>query len=175
MAATYKVDARIHDEVLDEFAVHPLVDPAAIEVAVDAGLVTLTRTAETFPLKWAATDAAQRVPGVRRVQNELAVGPLGLGAGTDAAIAAAIKRTLALIGSLPVADIRVAVRDGRVTLTGSVDHTWQRPVAYYAALGTPGVRGVACDLAIAPLPLGLATDGIGPARPPAPPVDLPAA
>lgn len=157
--ATFKVDTRIHDDVLDEIALHPRLDVASIDVAVDAGVVTLTGEVDTFAQKWAATDAAQRAAGVRRVENKLTVWTQGLPAGKDAAIAGSIEHTLALLASLPVDRIGVAVRDGQVRLFGSVDRQWQRTAAYYAALGTPGVTGVTSDLALAALPLAVVGGG----------------
>lgn len=152
MATTFNVDIRIHDDVLDELALHPRIDLAEIGVAVDAGVVTLSGTVDTFGEKWAATDAAKRVAGVRQVENALAVESFDLGVGTDAGIAAAIRRTIERLGSLPVDRIGVDVRNGRVALSGSVDRQWQRTAAYYAALSIVGVRGVRCDIELGPRP-----------------------
>ena len=79
MPSAYKADIRIHDAILREFARHPWLATGAVMLAVNVGVVVLTGDVDSFARKWTVTDIAQRVPGVRRVENTIAVDRQGHG------------------------------------------------------------------------------------------------
>lgn len=67
-------DDRIHDDICERLAQATNVDASEIEVSVEAGVVTLEGRVEERPMKHAAADLVERVPGVHRVHNRLRVG-----------------------------------------------------------------------------------------------------
>ena len=70
---TVRSDEDIQQDVLEELAWEAEVQPNEIGVAVNDGIVTLTGRVESFPKKWAAERAAQRVRGVVAVANDIEV------------------------------------------------------------------------------------------------------
>lgn len=67
-------DDRIHDDICERLSQATNIDASEIEVSVEAGVVTLSGRVEQRPMKHAAEDLAERVPGVHRVRNQLHVG-----------------------------------------------------------------------------------------------------
>jgi hypothetical protein len=67
-------DDRIHDDVGARLAASEDVDASAIEVSVEAGVVTLEGQVETRAMKHTAGAVAELVPGVHRVHNRIHVG-----------------------------------------------------------------------------------------------------
>jgi hypothetical protein len=67
-------DDRIHDDICGRLAQATGIDASEIEVSVEAGVVTLEGRVEERPMKYAAGDLAERVPGVNSVRNHLHVG-----------------------------------------------------------------------------------------------------
>src|ERR1700743_1718878 len=69
-----KSDSEIRDDVIDDMRWAPrIADPDAIGVAVRDGAVTLTGSVPSNAEKLAATEAAERVYGVKAVANDLKV------------------------------------------------------------------------------------------------------
>ena len=74
-----RADERIREDVCDRLCEHGYVDASLIEVTVQNGEVTLVGTVSERPEKRMAEDAAESVPGVREVHNQLRVSPGGSG------------------------------------------------------------------------------------------------
>ena len=69
-----KSDSEIRDDVIEELRCEPRIsDPDAIGVAVRDGAVTLTGSVPSYAEKLAATEAAERVYGVKAVASDLKV------------------------------------------------------------------------------------------------------
>src|SRR5215212_4361151 len=66
-------DDRIREDVSDRLTDDPRVDASEIEVSVSGGEVTLSGTVDSRQAKRRAEDIAERVSGVRHVQNNLRV------------------------------------------------------------------------------------------------------
>jgi osmotically-inducible protein OsmY len=66
-------DDRIREDVDDRLSDDPYVDASEIEVSVSNGEVTLSGTVDGREAKRRAEDIADRVSGVRHVQNNLRV------------------------------------------------------------------------------------------------------
>jgi osmotically-inducible protein OsmY len=134
-------DTEIQQDVIDEFVWDPEVTTAEVGVEVDEGVVTLTGTVESYAMKLAAQDAAQRVEGVRAVANDLSVrGPLTY---NDTDIAKAVVDALDANFSVPPDRIEVTVQNGKVKLTGEVDWAFQRAAAANSVRYLRGVRDLA--------------------------------
>ena len=141
-------DSDIQADVLAEMAWDPKVTVADIDASVKDGFVTLTGVASTFATKYAATDAAFRIYGVKDVDNDISVDPAAFGLRTDAQIAADVRSMLTLDLEVPDTRITVSVLDGVVTLSGDVDYYFQRDAAEDDAASILGVRDVISNIAV---------------------------
>jgi osmotically-inducible protein OsmY len=66
-------DERIKDELSEQLARHPDIDPSEVEVRVNNGEVTLTGTVNDRESKRLAEDIAENVQGVKDVTNQIRV------------------------------------------------------------------------------------------------------
>ena len=127
--------------VSDELKWDPKVDAAAIAVTADDGVVTLRGTVGTFHEKREAKKAAERVWGVKSVDNDLQVRILDEHHREDADLRGAVLQALTLDSLIP-STIDAKVEDGRVTLTGTADWQYQRDEAEMIAGNIFGVYEV---------------------------------
>jgi osmotically-inducible protein OsmY len=142
-------DVRLRNFVIRELDWDPEVDAAAIGVAAQDGIVTLTGFVETYADKLAAERVAKRVRGVRGVANDITV-RLTVDR-TDTDIAADSAAALKL--QTTVADqVQIAVHRGHVTLVGTVEWLAQKEAAGAAVHHVPGVRGIANYIKVLPGP-----------------------
>lgn len=112
-------DGAIVRDVQTALAAEPATEVWDIEVSSAAGVVGLTGTVDSETERSLAAIAAQRVPAVRGVVNALEVEPVA--SRSDEEIEVDAERALALDPFLDASDVSVTVRQGQVTLTGSVD------------------------------------------------------
>ncbi|HET7756551.1 MAG TPA: BON domain-containing protein [Steroidobacteraceae bacterium] len=144
-------DGDIRQHVEAELYCCPDLDETDIAVKVTDGAVTLTGYARHLLDKYAAEDAAKRVPGVAAVANDIQVQAAAAGT-SDPEIAraalAAIRRSVPRC----CARIRPVVRQGIVTLEGTVDAEQQRDVAVRAVRDLKGVVCVVNSIAVASEP-----------------------
>lgn len=146
MSAAIQVDAKIQQDLLDEFDWDPQIEPTEIGVQVEDGVVTLTGTVTAYYKKLAAERAAARVDGVRAVADDLSV--KSFGAHNDTDVAKAVASTLEANLLVPSGAVNVTVKNGKVTLTGLVEWDFQRTAAADAIRRLPGVRDVINAIAI---------------------------
>src|SRR3990170_3334825 len=116
MADTILTDEEIQRKVLDELRWNPEVEPTDVGVEVDDGVVTLTGTVESYPMKVAAEKAAHRVLGVKAVANDIYVKLPFDRTRSDTDIAAAAAHALEWNTQIPVERVNLTVRDGWITL-----------------------------------------------------------
>src|SRR3954465_4008155 len=139
---TVRSDEDVQRDVLEELAWEAEVQPNEIGVAVNDGIVPLTRLVASFPKKWGAERAAQRVRGVVAVANDIEVRLPGSAERTDADIAAAAVRALEWDVMVPADKIKVTVSKAWVTLEGEVEWQYQREAAERDVRRLFGVKGV---------------------------------
>src|SRR5262245_25518266 len=106
-ATVPRSDPDIRRDVLDELRWDARVQPNAIDVAVEDGVVTLAGWVDSYIKKWTAERAAQRVKGVRAVANEVDVRLPGSSVRADADLAAAATRALAWDALVPAGQLEV--------------------------------------------------------------------
>jgi osmotically-inducible protein OsmY len=135
-------DRRIQKDVEDELAWDPSIDEAGVGVSVDNGIVSLTGKVATFGEKYRAERAALRVRGVRGVANDVDVALSPRPGHTDAQIAAAAATALGLSITIPKDQVKVIVRDGILTLDGTVEWEYQRMAAVRLVRDLGGVKQV---------------------------------
>ena len=105
-------------------------DIAEIAVSAENGVVTLRGTVESAAQREAAGEDALKPEGAYEVDNQLNVAARGRGARKDHELRAAALQTLTWDEEIPAGSIDVSVRDGCVTLTGEVEHQYQKDAAY---------------------------------------------
>ncbi len=141
-ATPTRTDEQIQRDVLEELKWDARVQPNEIGVAVKDGIVTLTGWVDSFTKKWAAEEAALRVPGVKAVANDIEVRLPFESERTDADLAAAAIRALEWDAAIPRDAVKVTVSKGWVTLEGEVEWEYQKEDAERVVRRLTGVRGV---------------------------------
>jgi osmotically-inducible protein OsmY len=148
---TMKTDSELQRYVMDELAWEPSVDAAEIGVSVDSGIVMLSGTVRSYPEKWAAERAAERVKGVKAVTDEIVVRLPGDFHRSDSDIARAAVNALEWNASVPRDRVQVLVQNGWITLDGSVEFHYQKAEAERAVRSLLGVNGVIDRINVKPL------------------------
>lgn len=150
MAIAMRTDEEIQQDVLRELKYDAQLQPNEIGVAVKNGIVTLTGWVDSYLKRWAAEEAAHRVPGVKAVVNEVEVRLPSSAERTDEDIAAAVIRALEWDAGVPTDRVEVTVSKGWVTLKGEVDWGFQRADAERVVRRITGVRGVTNLITVRP-------------------------
>ena len=145
-----KTDTDLQQDVIDELVWEPSIDAAAIGVAAEDGVVTLTGHVPSYAEKWTAEYAAKRVAGVRAVANEIAVRLPGASKRSDSDIARAALHALAWDVWVPEERVSVTVSDGWVKLDGTVDTKHQKLAAERAVRTLTGVKSVTNLIQVTP-------------------------
>ena len=141
-------ELKLRDDVLDELAYEPIVDPAHIGVAVDQDVVTLTGHVGSYAQKLAALSAVRRVKGVHGIADEIEVRYSSDEKTSDDEIAKRAINVLSWDSVVPVNAIQVTVRDGLVTLAGKVNWYYQKSSAERDVRRLSGVRSVVNNIEI---------------------------
>jgi osmotically-inducible protein OsmY len=139
-------DTALQLAVMKALSQNPRVHPDVIAAQVRDGDVILRGTVGSLIQKSEATDTTRAVPGVRHVDDRLAVRLMGIDGRADADTEAAVFDALMADDHLHANEIDVEVRDGKVTLRGPVELPAERERAERIALGVPGVLGVENEL-----------------------------
>jgi osmotically-inducible protein OsmY len=145
-----KSDKDIERDVRDELAFDPRVDVRSITVSATAGIVTLSGSVPTYAAKVGAYHDAERVSGVRAVVEHMEVSLPDTHARSDADLAKAVADALSWHVEVPHSKIKVSVRDGWVTLEGTVSWAYQRSAAEGAIRYLTGVKGLRNLIVVSP-------------------------
>jgi len=143
-------ELKLRDDILDELAYEPIVDPAHIGVAVDQNVVTLTGHVGSYAQKLAAISAVRRVKGVHGIADEIEVRAPSDAKTSDDEIASRAINVMSWDSVVPSEDIQVTVRDGLVTLTGKVHWYYQKSSAERDVRNLSGVRSVVNNIEVEP-------------------------
>jgi osmotically-inducible protein OsmY len=143
-----QTDEQFRDTVLREIEWEPAVLSKDINVKAKDGVVTLTGFVHSFLEKSAAERAAKSVYGVTSIANDIVVKPAFTR--TDPEIARDISEALKMHVFVPEDRIKATVRDGFVTLDGTVEWNYQSTNAESAVHAVTGVRGVVNDIRVKP-------------------------
>jgi osmotically-inducible protein OsmY len=128
----------------------PSVDAKDIGVSADQGVVTLRGTVRSYSEKLAAERVALRVYGVKAVANDLTVHVASAYQRTDTEIAQAAVSALKWHSVVPDDRVTVTVKDGWITLAGTLDWQYQRDATARAVRDLTGVKGVTDDIRVKP-------------------------
>lgn len=143
-------DRELQERTLNALEFEPSVDPAQIGVTVHEGVVTLRGSVSTFYQKSVAERTAAGVYGVRAIANDIDVLPNHDTRRSDPAIAEAAANALDWNSAVPAKAVQVAVRNGWVTLSGTVHWQFQRAAAESCVRGLYGVKGVTSSIVLQP-------------------------
>jgi osmotically-inducible protein OsmY len=137
-----KSDHELELDVKEELRWDPNLDAADIAVSVKKGVVTLAGFVKNYAAKYDAEGAAKRVAGVLGVANDIEVRIPSVDERPDPEIAR--DAVAAIKSQLPISSesIKVIVKDGWVTLEGTVEWQYQRITAQTAVRRIKGVKGV---------------------------------
>jgi osmotically-inducible protein OsmY len=144
-------DTQIRDDIQHELFYSPGVNAAAIVVAVQDGVVTLTGEVDTYGQKLEAVRAAERISEVKAVASRLQVKLPGPYERRDTDLATAAANVLAWNSLVPAHWIRITVENAWIRLDGTVAWQYQKEAAGAAVAVLTGVRGVNNQLSIHPL------------------------
>ena len=135
-------DSTLEKAVMDALADNRRVHADEIAVQAIDGAVILRGTVGSLVQQAEAARTARRVLGVRNVEDQLQVRPMGPDERADADTRAAVLAALIDDDDLHAADIDVKANDGTVTLSGLVEFARSRDRAERVALGVAGVAQV---------------------------------
>jgi osmotically-inducible protein OsmY len=148
VATSKETDKQLRDAVLRQLDWEPEIVSKDISVAVEDSVVTLTGFVHSLFEKEAAERAAKSVYGVQAVAGDIEV-KLGTQR-SDPEIARDIVHALQMNVSVPDDRIKTSVREGFVTLEGTVDWNFQRAGAAATARNINGVRGLTNTILVKP-------------------------
>lgn len=140
-------DRTIEESVIRELEWDPRVTARGIGVSAKDGAVVLSGRVDSYAERVGAVRAAERIYGVRAVADELEVKPATPRDGSDAEIAETIARQLACNSVVPDT-VEAEVRDGYVTLRGTVEWSHQREAAERPLEQLCGVFGVRNEITL---------------------------
>ena len=139
----FRTDSDIQQDVVDELKWEPGLRDDDIAVGTKDGIVTLAGFVDSYADKYRAERVASRVKGVKGIANNIEVKLPSSSARTDPEIARAAVDALKWDIWVPSDRITVKVRDGWVTLEGTVDYYFEKEAAERAVRNLTGVKGVA--------------------------------
>src|SRR3984893_3325116 len=145
---TFRSDDAIRQDVLFELKWDPKITATHMAVAGKNGVVRLSGYVPSYWEKDAAEKAVKRVYGVRGVANDIEVKLSSTR--TDPEIARDAVHELASHISIPNDRIKVTVKNGWLTLEGSVDWQYQKTLAESAVKKLKGVIGVTNNIEVKP-------------------------
>ncbi|OEY86437.1 hypothetical protein BIY23_03920 [Wolbachia pipientis] len=141
----------LYTNVMDKLQFEPGIDESNITVAIkDNGIVILGGKVRSYAEKYTAEKAAETVAKVKGVANEIEVELIPSHKRGDADIANAALNALQWNVFVPHEQIKVAVENGHVTLTGKVEYNYQKECAKDAVQDLYGVTYVTNDVTVKP-------------------------
>lgn len=141
-------DEILRKEAIEALKWEPLLDSNGIKVSVLDGIVALDGTVDTYAQKKAAEEAIRNISAVKGVVNDVKVELFFSAVKNDKEIASLVNSALKENWAVPDHKIRVAVKDGWVTLEGILHWNFQRKAAENAIRYLNGVRGVIDNIKI---------------------------
>jgi osmotically-inducible protein OsmY len=143
----WQTDTQLHDSVQRQLHWDPEIDAKDIAVTASDGVITLTGFVHSYAAKLAAEHSVKRVRGVRGVANDIHVALSS--ERTDPDVAKDAVLSLRVHTSVPNR-VTVTVRDGLITLEGTVEWMFQKTAAESAVASLDGVKGVSNLIQVKP-------------------------
>ena len=143
-------DTQLQTNVLDELKWRPSVNAAHIGVTAKNGVVTLTGQVAHYAEKSAAEEAAKGVYGVKGLANDISVEMIGSLKRSDQDLAEAALNAIKWDYEVPNDKVKVVVKKGWLTLTGTLDWQYQKDAAARSVRNLMGVSFVSNEITIKP-------------------------
>ncbi|MBI4520083.1 MAG: BON domain-containing protein [Gemmatimonadetes bacterium] len=143
-------DGTIRSRVEAALAWEPGLRAGAVNVSVEDAVITLRGVMPTFAQKQAAERVSRSVCGVADVSNALGVRLAIAHTRSDEDLESAVVAALRWSASLPAHRIGVGVKNGVVTLRGTVACQREKDAASRLVEDLIGVRDVANEIVVAP-------------------------
>lgn len=125
----------------------------ALTVEVHEGVARLAGRVSSWAEKLAARRGVMRVPGILGVDDSaVKVEPDATEARSDPQLVRMVRSALHWDGRVPHGCVRVSATDGRVTLSGTVDHDDHRTAAVDTVARLVGVRDLTNAIVVPPRP-----------------------
>jgi osmotically-inducible protein OsmY len=138
------------EEIMLEVLKQIISNPDRIEVNVKDGVVTLSGYVDHYMDQLAAVIAAEGVPGVKGVVQDIEVElPVG-SRRDDVEIARSACAALEHNSTIPRNRVKVTVSDGLVTLEGNLDEEHQKAEAENTVSRVLGVKAVTNNISVRP-------------------------
>lgn len=151
MTVAERTSEDIKKDVVDHLYWDDRVDASDVRVEVSDRTVRLSGSVPTHTARQAAEKDVWLIGGVTSVDNELeVVYPSDFRPPEDSDLQVDLSTALGWAPELRGADIDVFVREGWVTLTGSVDAYWKKVRAEELASTLVGVKGIRNELSVVP-------------------------
>jgi osmotically-inducible protein OsmY len=122
--------------------------PEEVAVSVDEDAVTLRGTVGSFSQRRVAVKDAQGVDGVHYVYDDLSVHLMDAAQRSDAELRGMALQSIARDTEAPAELIDVSVKDGWVTLRGTVNWQFQSDAAYEDVANLFSVIGITNDIRV---------------------------
>jgi osmotically-inducible protein OsmY len=135
-------DSWITAKVKSSLLYHTSVSGLKTEVETKDGVVTLRGEAENQAQRELASEYANGIEGVRRVDNQMTIKGERASMFDDASITAQVKAALMSRRSTSAFQTGVKTRNGIVTLTGTAGNEAEKELAERLARGVSGVKDV---------------------------------
>ena len=143
-------DKELKQHVQNALDWEPGLDAKDIGISVETGVITLRGNVSSYAEKMTAERVTLRVYGVKAVANDLAVHLPHEFVRTDTDIAQAVVSALNWNTIVPKDRVSVAVTDGWITLTGTLDWYYQKHAAARTVRDLMGVKGVTDNILVRP-------------------------
>ena len=128
---------------------HPGIDANRVAISVDdVGRVTLEGSVPTYADKCSLEDALKRVPGVSGVRNRIEVRLTIADYRTDSTLERVLADLFEFLSRMPPERPRATVKNGWVTLEGSVSWPYQKQLIEKAVREIAGVKGITNRLVV---------------------------
>jgi osmotically-inducible protein OsmY len=144
------IDKDLKQQVENALDWEPSVDAKDIGVSADQGVVTLRGNVASYAEKIIAERVTLQLYGVKAVANDLVVRLASIDQRTDTEIAQAALNALKWHTRVPDDRLTVTVKDGWVTLAGTIDWQYQKDAAARAIRDLIGVKVVTNDIRVRP-------------------------
>jgi len=145
-------DDRIETAFRQSYVSKTYLKDDAVRLSVKDGIITLTGTVEDDAHKALAQETAANLPGVTKVDNQLATKAEATTISADAWIVRKLRLALVFHRNVSASGTTITAKDGIVTLTGEAASSAQRDLTGEYAKDIDGVKGVKNEMTIAKLP-----------------------
>ena len=135
-------DSELQAAVVERMRLDGRLAPSDIGVAARDGVVTLNGEVDSLTKRVAAARAAEAVPGVIAVANDIDVRIPGDQRRSDVDIAHDLVEALMWDTDVPDKTIKARVQDQWVWLVGECEWAYQRAAAEHATEHIAGVKGI---------------------------------